>query len=534
MRLDNKLKLIFSFAVLLIALFALSALSLSSHFTGYPQADLLAYLIATGSEAASQIGLLAGSVLLFDVFVGNIRTEFPITIAWLLMGAIYIALKIDFIKPRGNDRPVEVTGSKYDRFDQTDKVNCFQSLRTALASNVGLGSIAGVALAISFGGAGAAFWMIVAGLIWMFIKFSESAFSRKYSETQSDERSTRGAIFYLSRGLAEKGLPRMGKMLAAIFALFSIGCALFGGCAFQVSQSLNVLKEMDPTLGAYPWVYGLMMTLFVAAAIIGNLRRIASAVNSIVPVMCVIYVSAALFILLSNFWMIPGAFKMILMQAFSAKALYGGIIGALITGCQRAAFSNQDTAISDAAGSVIKSDFSLREDKFAFLGPFIDRVTICAITVLVLVITGAYNDQASASMMAGSNGAALTSRMMGAHISWFPYLFSIAVLLFAYSSLISWASHAERCWMWLFGDHSPILFRMMFLMFALLGSILNSTLILNIAVLMILGMALPKIAGFAILTGYIKRGLQKFRVVKETKAFDRQKLMEFRRLPKAA
>jgi AGCS family alanine or glycine:cation symporter len=316
---------------------------------------------------------------------------------------------------------------------------------------------------------------------------------------------------YLSKGFAERGMPGLGRVLAVMFAILCIGGSLAGGNSFQVNQSLNAMQETIPILGDIPWAYGLIMTVLVGIVIIGGIRRIAQVAEKIVPLMCGVYVAGALFVIFTNLAAVPGAFAAIFSQAFAPDAAYGGFIGALVVGFQRAAFSNEAGAGSAAiAHSAAKTEYPVREGIVALLEPFIDTVIVCTMTALVIVITGAYNNPAYADLIDNSRGAALTSRAMAEHLSWFPYVLSGAVFLFAYSTMISWSYYGERCWTWLFGDASSGYYRLLFLVFVFLGSVISSTNVLDFGDLMILGMAFPNLIGVYLLSGSVKRELDQY------------------------
>ncbi|MCA9722688.1 MAG: alanine:cation symporter family protein, partial [Gemmatimonadetes bacterium] len=274
----------------------------------------------------------------------------------------------------------------------------------------GLGNIAGVAIAVSIGGPGATFWMIIAGLIGMSAKFSECTLGQKYREVRSDGHVMGGAMYYLSNGLGELGWGKLGRVLAVLFAVLCIGGSLGGGNTFQVSQSMGALQESMPFLVAYPWVYGLVLSVLVGVVIIGGIRRIADVADKIVPSMVGVYVLAALYILFDNMAHVPAAFGEIVNGAFSPGAAYGGIIGVLVQGFRRAAFSNEAGAGSAAiAHSAARTPYAVREGIVALLEPFIDTVVVCTMTALVIVITGSYANPDNAALIAANNGAALTS-----------------------------------------------------------------------------------------------------------------------------
>ncbi|CAN5181546.1 alanine/glycine:cation symporter family protein [soil metagenome] len=462
-------------------------------------------------EMMGAANAVIGAVFFFDLLFWDADRSLPLVVFWLVMGAIYFTLKMGFINIRGFGHAIQVTRGKYTDPDALGEVTHFQALSTALSATVGLGNIAGVAIAVSLGGPGATFWMIVAGLLGMSSKFAEVTLGQQFREVRPDGRIMGGPMEYLSRGLAERGMPRFGKILAVMFAVLCIGGSLGGGNSFQVNQSMNALQQTIPIVGEFPWAYGLLMVVMVGIVIVGGIRRIANVADKIVPFMCLVYVLAALFIILDNAALIPAAFAAIFREAFAPDALYGGFIGTLVVGFQRAAFSNEAGAGSAAiAHAAARTESPVREGLVSLLEPFIDTVVVCTMTALVIVITGAYNNPAYADLIATNQGAALTSRAMGEHITWFPYILSAAVFLFAFSTMISWSYYGERCWTWLMGDRTTRIYQGIFLLFVFLGSIITSTNVLDFGDLMILGMAFPNILGVVILSGRVKRELDEY------------------------
>jgi alanine or glycine:cation symporter, AGCS family len=460
---------------------------------------------------AGRVNEAIGAVFFADVLFFLPDQRLPILVLWLVFGAIFFTFQMGFINFRGFGHAVQVVRGKYSNPADEGEVSHFAALTTALSATVGLGNIAGVAIAVSLGGPGATFWMILAGLLGMSSKFAECTLGQQYREVRPDGRILGGPMQYLSKGLAEKGLGRLGKVLAVLFAILCIGGSFGGGNAFQVNQSLNALQENVPILAEVPWLYGLIMAFAVGIVIIGGLRRIARVASKVVPIMGAIYVTGAMVIILLNYEVVPAAFGLIFSSAFSPEAAYGGFIGVLVVGFQRAAFSNE-AGIGSApiAHSAAKTPYPVREGIVALLEPFIDTVVVCTMTALVIVITGAYINPAYQDLIEGSAGAALTSRAFGEEITWFPYVLSVAVLLFAYSTMISWSYYGERCWAWLFGDKSSWMYRILFLVFVFLGSIVTSTNVLDLSDYMILGMAFPNILGVLLLSGNVRRALREY------------------------
>ncbi|MBT4864555.1 MAG: alanine:cation symporter family protein, partial [Planctomycetaceae bacterium] len=472
-------------------------------------------------DAFAKFNEKVGEVMFYDV-ASLFRDEgvededkvvVPLAVLWLVMGTLFFTVYMGFINIRGFKHAVMITAGRFDSPEDAGEVTHFQALTAALSATVGLGNIAGVAIAVSIGGPGATLWMIVAGMLGMSAKFVECTLGQKYREVRPDGRVMGGAMYYLSKGLTEMGIGPIGKALAIVFAVLCVGGSFGGGNAFQVNQSLDAVQATIPALANYRWVYGLVMTVMVGIVIIGGIRRIATTAEKIVPLMCGVYVLAALAILLMNVTEIPAAFALILSEAFAPSALKGGAIGVLVVGFQRAAFSNEAGVGSAAiAHAAAKTDYPAREGLVALLGPFIDTVVICTMTALVIVITGAWDnpDPAYVAMRTAKEGAALTSHAMGGAIPGFQYVLAVAVILFAYSTMISWSYYGERCWAYLFGDRASMSYRIIFLVFVFLGSIVSATNVLDFGDLMILGMAFPNILGVVLLAPKVKAELKDY------------------------
>ncbi|MCH2114755.1 MAG: alanine:cation symporter family protein [Pirellulales bacterium] len=442
---------------------------------------------------------------------GWLGTSVPFVVVWLMFGAIFLTLHMGLINLRGFWHAVRVTKGEYDNPDDVGEVTHFQALASALSATIGLGNIAGVAIAVGTGGPGAVFWMILAGLVGMTSKFVECTLAQTYRKVDADGRVSGGPMRYLSAGLKEMGLGPLGSVLAIFFAVLCIGGSFGGGCAFQVVQSLGVLKDQVPILDDYSWIYGLAMVLFVGIVIIGGIRRIAAAAEKLVPTMCIVYVATAISILALNFDKIGWAFGQIFSEAFQMESAYGGLLGVMVVGIKRAAFSNEAGIGSAAiAHSAAKTNYPAREGIVAMLGPFIDTVVICTMTGLVIVITGAYNNPEYADLIASDQGATLTSKAFGSVIGWFPQILAVATVLFAYSTMISWSYYGERCFTYLFGQGSSMAYRLIFLVFVFLGSVVTATNILVFSDLMILSMALPNMLGLLLMSRKVRNILNDY------------------------
>ncbi len=463
------------------------------------------------NETFGTINSHIASVFFFDILFFTDLVTLPFAVAWLVMGAVYFTFKMEFINIRLFKRAINIVRGKYDDPDSVGEVSHFAALTTALSATVGLGNIAGVAIAISIGGPGATFWMIMAGFLGMSSKFTECTLAQMYRKVQSDGQIMGGPQVYLKEGLKDMGFGKLGKFLAIFFTVLCIGGSFGGGSSFQVNQSLSAVQEIIPFFGKYPAAYGIIMVIAVGIVIIGGIKRIADVAEKVVPAMCGIYVLACLYILVTSYAQIPAAISLIFKSAFSFEAGFGGFLGVIVTGFKRAAFSNEAGLGSAAiAHSAAKTKYAAEEGIVALLEPFIDTIVVCTMTALVIVITNAANNPEWASLVENSQGAALTSAAMGSVISWFPYLLSIAVILFAYSTIISWSYYGERCFVHLFSEKYSMVYKVLLLIVIFLGSITTSTNILEFGDLMILGMGIPNILGLLFLSGKVKAHLKDY------------------------
>ena len=439
----------------------------------------------------------------------------PLVVIWLIFGAITFTIFFRFINIRGFKHSIEIVSGKYDDPEDAGEVSHFQALTTALSATVGLGNIAGVAIAISIGGPGATFWMIVAGLLGMSSKFVECTLGVKYRKIDANGVVSGGAMYYLRDGLKKKGMKWLGALLAFIFAVLVIGGSFGGGNMFQANQAFAQLAYVAPGVSNHGFWFGVIVAILVGVVIIGGIKSIANVTDKIVPFMAIIYVGTALVIIFMNLSHTGEAFKLIIDGAFGADALKGGFIGVLIVGFQRAAFSNEAGVGSAAiAHSAVKTEIPVTEGYVALLEPFVDTVVICTMTALVLIFTGTYDNPA------GLEGAQLTSQAFSTVISWFPYLLVVAIFLFAFSTMISWSYYGLKGFDYLFGDLSEKLFKTrnvakytyftIFLLFSVILASSNLGSVMDFSDMMILTMAFPNILGLIILAPEVKRDLNSY------------------------
>ncbi len=430
----------------------------------------------------------------------------PFIVIWLIVGAAFFTVKMGFINFRGFRHSLQLAKGTYDDPDAPGKITHFQTMATAVSATVGLGNIAGVAVAISLGGAGATFWMILAGLLGMSAKFVECSLGVKYRFINSEGRIFGGPMNYLRYGLEKRNMKRLGKFLAALFAFLCIGATLGAGNMFQSNQSFEILAGQFEFMEGNGFYFGVLFALLVGAVIIGGIESIGKVTGKVVPVMAGIYVIAALTVIGVNIENLGPAFEAIYNGAFNASALKGGFIGVMIVGFQRAAFSSEmgvgSAAIAHSAG---KTKYSTSEGYVALLEPFIDTVVICTLTALVLIFTGMHE-------VTGVGGVQLTSDAFATVISWFPYLLSLVVLLFAFSTTISWSYYGMRAWTYLFGQSlkSELVYKIVFLIFVVIGASIGLGAVLDFADMMLLSMAFPNIIGLYIMSGEVKADLKAY------------------------
>ena len=436
----------------------------------------------------------------------DIGTKIPIVVVWLVFGALFFTVKMNFINVRAFKHAIDLVRGKYDDPNDEGEVSHFQALATALSATVGLGNIAGVAVAITVGGPGATFWMIVAGLLGMSSKFVECTLGVKYRVVNENGEVSGGPMYYLKNGLAKYGYGNIGKVLAVLFATLCIGGSFGGGNMFQANQAYAQLSGQFPMLSGNGPMFGFILAILVGTVIIGGIKSIARVTEKIVPFMAVLYVAAALVILVVNFSDIGNAFVMIFKGAFAPSAAFGGFIGVIIQGFRRAAFSNEaGVGSASIAHSATKTNEPVSEGIVSLLEPFIDTVVICTMTALVIIVTGMSGVQ-------GVEGAQLTSQAFESVISWFPYVLVIAIFLFAFSTMISWSYYGLKSWTYLFGSSkkSELVYKLIFLIFIIVGSSVKLGAVLDFSDMMILAMAFPNILGLLILSGEVKIDLKEY------------------------
>jgi alanine or glycine:cation symporter, AGCS family len=437
--------------------------------------------------------------------------ELPLIVVWLVVAALFFTVYMGFLNVRGFGHALALVRGKYSDPNDAGEVSHFQALATAVSGTVGLGNIAGVAVAITLGGPGATFWMIVAGFLGMSTKLVECTLGVKYRKENPDGSVSGGPMYYLSRGLAEQGRVRLGQVLAVFFAICCIGGSLGGGNMFQANQAAAQIVSVtggddSPFAGRNIWI-GVIFAVLVGVVIIGGIKSIARVTDKLVPFMAVLYITAALVVIAFNLDAVPGAFEAIFVGAFTPEGVAGGFVGVLIQGFRRAAFSNEaGIGSASIAHSAVRTKEPATEGHVALLEPFIDTVVICTMTALVIVITGAYTT-------GEAEGVALTSTAFETVIPWFPVVLAVAVVLFAYSTMLAWSYYGMKATRYLFRD-SPVaenVFKVVFCIFTVIGAAANLGPVIDFSDSMIFAMSLANILGLYLLARVVKREVMQYR-----------------------
>ena len=436
------------------------------------------------------------------------RVQLPIVVAWLVLGALFFTFRFQFVNVRAFRHSIDCVRGRYTTPGESGEISHFQALSAALSATVGLGNIAGVAFAVGIGGPGAVFWMIMGGVLGMSSKFAECSLGQRFRHIDADGRVSGGPMIYLRDGLAELGHARLGRVLSVVFAVMCVGGSFGGGNMFQANQSFALVREEIPLLaqGSGQVFFGIVLVILVGLVIIGGIRRIGEVAAILVPGMCTLYMICGGLILLTHASEVPAAAALIVEKAFSLEAGLGGLIGTLVQGFRRAAFSNEAGVGSAAiAHSAARTNEPIREGIVALLEPFIDTIVVCSTTALVIIVTGAWNDPAAGT------GINMTAYAFATIFPWFPKILTVVALLFAFSTMISWSYYGEQSWLYLFGRRNLLAYQLIFLGFTFAGVVFeDARVVLDFGDLMILGMSLPNIAGVVLLSGIVKRDLDRY------------------------
>lgn len=440
-------------------------------------------------------------------------TSFPLIAGWLLAAALVFTLSFGFLQIRKFKLAVDLVRGRYTdpNSKHEGEISHFQALATALSGTVGLGNIAGVGAALAIGGPGATFWMIVVGLLGMASKFVECTLGVKYRTVLPSGSISGGPMYYLSRGLKERGFPVLGKFLAVAFSVMVILGALGGGNMFQGNQANAMIVQTFGLADGYGWVTGVVLAVFVFSVIVGGMPSIAAVTSKLVPVMAVTYVGMSIIVIVMNLEQVGPAFSAIFNGAFSAEGVAGGVVGALIQGLKRATFSNEAGVGSAAiAHSAVKTDEPVTEGLVSLLEPFIDTVVICTMTALVITIAGL--NGGPYPNPEGLTGVNLTAASFQATFDWFRYPLALAVLMFAVSTMISWSYYGLKGWTYLFGEGhiNEMIYKVMFCVFIVIGCSIGFNAVIDFSDAAIFAMGIFNIIGLYVLLPVVKKELAKF------------------------
>lgn len=497
-------------------------------------------------EKFQPISHVVTQIVFYSIPIGPM--DVPLVLIILLLGALFFTLYFNFANIRLIKVAVKATKGDYDEIDYAfeegdsiatiidtaestkerkttpviGQVTHFQALTAALSATVGLGNIAGVAVAIALGGPGAIVWMILAGFLGMSTKLVEATLGVKYREVSPEGNIYGGPMYYLRQGLKEKNMARLGKVLATMYAIFVVGGSFGGGNMFQANQATAQFMSLTGMKSGF--IFGLILAALVGVVIIGGIKRIGKVTERIVPFMGILFVGASLIIIFKNFDMIPNAAIQIWQGAFGGNAMMGGVVGVMIVGFQRAAFSNEaGVGSASIAHAAVKTKFPASEGIVASIGPFVDTVVICTMTALVIVITNLKYTLFEYANLEGSNvimngtgeklgGVDLTSAAFDSSIPHFSVVLTIAVILFAFSTMLSWSYYGIQGWSYLFGKGkvADIAYKVLFLFVIVVGASSSLNSVVEFSDSMIFAMVFPNIIGLILLAPKVKHEIKRY------------------------
>lgn len=498
----------FTFLTMFAALFSMLPQSLFANDNA--SSNMILDGIGASFEATLQvvISMLSG-VLFYPVF------GIPFLVFWLMCGGAFFTLYLGGVNFRLFRHAWRVVAGRYAKPTDIGEVSQFQALTAAVSATVGLGNIAGVAVAITLGGPGAIIWMMVAGFLGMSMKFAEVTMGLKYRQIDKRGRISGGAFYYLTHGLSKHGMPKLGKFLAVFFALCCIGGSLGAGNMFQSNQAVAIIANTFNASPYITWTLSFFMAVTVGIILVGGITRIASITQFMVPIMAILYIVCGLIILGVHADNIPAAFATIWREAFDFSALAGGTIGALVAGYQRAAFSCEaGCGSAPIAHAAARTNIPVRQGCVALIEPFIDTILICTMTGLIIVVSGVYQPGGT------KEGVLLVNAAFAGVSTWFPYLLTIVIVLFAYSTLMTWSYYGERAWQYLFGNSTLRVFHVLFCTATFIGGVVQLKLVVDFSDLLFLSMALPNLLGLVILRKELRADVRDYLTKLKSGVFD--------------
>lgn len=453
------------------------------------------------------------NIVFFSVDIMGVKI--PLVIMFLIIASIVATFYMRWIGIWGFKHSLkQIFGKKKVEFNESHnsrdgEVSSFGALATALSGTVGLGNIAGVAIAISVGGPGAMFWMSIGAIFGMALKFCEVTLSLKYRRFNADGSVSGGPMFYIAHGLTRKGLRWLGQPLALLFALMCVPGALGGGCMLQINQAtqqvVTITGGENSIFYTHSWLFGVIISILVGLVIVGGIKSIANVTSKIVPIMCGLYITASLIIILTNLVNIPHALAIIFEEAFFPKALAGGMIGCIIIGMRRSIQSNEaGSGSAPIAYAAVKTKEPVSQGFVSMIEPFFDTIIVCSMTAFVIILTGQYLNYRE-----GISGVELTSSAFASVISFFPYILAVVIILFAISTIISWSYYGQKAWGYIFGEgfKRTKAYQLMFCGFIIVGSAMNLRSIIDFTDATMLAMAVPNLIAVFVLIKEIKSDL---------------------------
>jgi alanine or glycine:cation symporter, AGCS family len=447
------------------------------------------------------------TVLFYPVPLPFLPEGFPFLVLWLLVGGIFFTFYFRFYNFRLMKHGLDVVRGKYKSEEGEGEISSFQAVSAVVSGTVGVGgNIAGVAIAVSVGGPGAVVWIMLAGIFCTASKFTEVIAGHKYRVKDANGKFSGGAWYYLTQGLAEQGLGGLGKVLAVLFAIFCVGGALGGGNMFQSNQAVEIIRDTYPSLAGLDWVFALLFAVLIGVVLIGGITRIVKVTEIMVPGMAAVYLLAGIVILIVHASAIPEAIGTMLHHAFTPEAAGGGLLGSLLMGLRRAFFSNE-AGIGSApiAHAASRNKHPVREGACAIIEPIIDSFIICGMTGLIIVVTGVYHN------VEGMTGVALTSMAFASVFPWFPHILTVVVLLFAFSTALTWSYYGERAWRYLTRERWVKAYYLIFCALTFWGGVGQLGPIVSFSDLLILLMAVPNLIGLYLMSGRIWEEIKGYR-----------------------
>jgi len=460
------------------------------------------------NSATAPIATLIGKIVFFKIPVFG--AQLPVVVLWLVVGAVFFTFYMGFINLRGFKHAIELVRGDYADPHSHGEVSHFQALATAVSGTVGIGNIGGVAVAVTVGGPGATFWLILAGFLGMSTKFVECTLGVKYRKEFEDGHVSGGPMYYLRQGFADRGMEGFGKFMGTFYAIGIFIGALGIGNMFQSNQAYVQLNHVSGgALDGLGWLVGLILAAVVFSVIIGGIKSIARVTEKIVPFMAVFYCLFAIIVILMNYTSIPQAISNVFTGAFTGEGVAGGALGAMIIGFQRAVFSNEaGIGSASIAHSAVKTDEPVTEGIVSLLEPFIDTIVICTITAMVIGTA----QVAAPDFAHGAQGVAMTSAAFEREFSWFPIPLAIAALLFAFSTMISWSYYGLKGWTYLFGENErgQTIYKLIFCVFVALGCVVQLGPILDISDALVFLICVPNILGLYFLAPIVKKEMDSY------------------------